>query len=242
MRTEPRLLWGLPRMAWLAFGLLLLATLLAALRTLIQPTLERPLYHGAGLLFFAGLFGPGLLREFGLLRDQDELQLQAARRAGWRAFLYGGAALLLLAHFMPWSDLPDFGGRELPKLPLNSVLLVMLVTYVCSYLQDYWGARRGATAVLAVMAVLMAFGALLDEWPRFWHILVDLRLSAGFLLAILILRRYPQVAGIFLVALALLFMLNLQVADPILRFSLAPLLVAPPLILGTALIRDREEA
>ncbi|MCB1161408.1 MAG: hypothetical protein R3C71_11125 [Candidatus Krumholzibacteriia bacterium] len=237
MSRDPRLLAGLPRSAWAGFALLVLAAAVAVARTLLQPALERPLYHLAGALILAGLFGPGLLREFGLLRDQDEFQRRVAQRAGWRAFLAGGLVLLLLAHFMPWPQPPAFG-RELPKLPLNAALLVMLLTYVCSTLQDYWGARRGATAILLALAALFALGAILDEAPDWLGVLVDLRFSAGLLLALLVGRRYPQVAGALLLVLALLTLLNLRTAEPSLRLSWGALLLTPPIITGAALLRE----
>lgn len=45
-----------------------------------------------GFLILAGLgaFGPGILRELGWLRDQDEFQRQATYRAGYLAYLVGG--------------------------------------------------------------------------------------------------------------------------------------------------------
>jgi len=191
MKAEPRLAWGLPRAAWIVFGLILLGLALSALRTLIQPSWERLLYHVSGALILCGFFGPGLLREAGFLRDQDEFQVAVAQRAGWRAFLTGGLALLLLSHFMPWPEPPALG-RELPKLPLSAVLLVMLLTFVCSYLQDYWGARRGAAIFLGAMAGLLVLVALL-ELPDWSGVLIDLRFSAGLLLALLITP--PLVAG-----------------------------------------------
>ncbi|HSM16107.1 MAG TPA: hypothetical protein VK845_03790 [Gemmatimonadales bacterium] len=45
------------------------------------------MFVAKGLLFVAGLgaFGPGILRELGWLRDQDEFQRRAAHRAGYHA-------------------------------------------------------------------------------------------------------------------------------------------------------------
>lgn len=236
MKPEPRLLWGLPRAAWIAFGLLLLGVLLGVLRTLIHPTLERPLYHLADALILCGLFGPGLLRELGLLRDQDEFQAEVALRAGWRAFLAGGLALLAMAHFMPWSESSGLG-RELPKLPIHTALLAMLLTYVCSYLQDYWGARRGAAAVLGTLAALLSLFAL-DELPSLAGVLLDLRFSAGLLLALLLMRRLPQVAGVLLLVFALLAFIAVRSAGELTRMPLAALLITPPLVTGATLIRE----
>ena len=207
MNAEPHLRWGLPRAAWIAFGLILLGLLVAVLRTLIQPTLERPLYHLSGALGLLGLFGPGLRRELGLLRDQDEFQLAVAQRAGWRAFLAGGLTLLLLAHFMPWPAPPAWG-RELPKLPINTALLALLALF---------------------------------ELPSFTGVLIDLRFSAGLVLALLIARRYPQVGGLFLLLLAVLTLAALRDAQEATRLSFGALLITPPLITGAALLREGKD-
>jgi len=37
-----------------------------------------------------GAFGPGILRELGWLKDQDEFQRRAAHRAGYHAFAVTG--------------------------------------------------------------------------------------------------------------------------------------------------------
>lgn len=229
----------LPRAVWIAFGLVLLSFALDLIRVLVQPVADRPLYHFAGLLLMAGLFGPGLLRELGLLRDRDEFQAAAARRAGYRAFLAGGLALLMLSHFMPWPDPPTLG-RELPKLPMQTTLLVMLITYICSYLLDYRGTVRGAASILTVMAILAALGAVLDEMPDLLHVLIDLRFSAGFLLALLIARRYPQVAGIFLLAMVLLILVNARALAGTLHLPQLAILITPTAICGTALIRGED--
>ena len=53
-----------------------------------------------------GTFGPGVLRELGWLRDKDEFQMEAQRRAGYHGFLAAGllplGALWLLPEGSPW--------------------------------------------------------------------------------------------------------------------------------------------
>ncbi len=72
--TEGRRLPPLPGL--IAGGLVILGLLLMA-------------FVSEGLLVVAGLgaFGPGILRELGWLKDQDEFQRQAAHRAGYHAYL-----------------------------------------------------------------------------------------------------------------------------------------------------------
>jgi dipeptide/tripeptide permease len=56
------------------------------------------MFVAMGLLILVGLgaFGPGLLREVGWLRDEDEFQRQAAYRAGYVAYLVGGFTAVLV--------------------------------------------------------------------------------------------------------------------------------------------------
>ncbi len=37
-----------------------------------------------------GTFGPGILREWGWVKDKDEFQMRAVHRAGYHAYLAGG--------------------------------------------------------------------------------------------------------------------------------------------------------
>ncbi len=231
------LLWGLPRSAWIGFGVAMLGVLMQIPYAM---TLHRIFWHLGPLLIVAGIFGPGILRELGLLRDHDEFQAGVARQAGYHAFLAGGVAILALSHFMPWPL--EFSGRQLPKIPLATVMTVMLLTYLCSFLLAYWGARKGAVVILGSMAAIAFLAAALDELPDLWHFLVDLRFTAGFLLAIAISRRYPAVAGLYLFVMVLLIILNFFTVGPpqARQNGWLVTLALPPLAVGLALIRNGE--
>ncbi len=62
----------------------------------------------------------------------------------------------------------------------------------------------------------------------------------GFLVAVLIARRYPLVGGLFLLLLAALTLAALRSGPEETRLSFGALLVTPPLIAGAALIREGE--
>jgi hypothetical protein len=47
-----------------------------------------------------GTFGPGILRELGWLKDKDEFERRAARRAGYHAYLVGGFVTFLLVAYL----------------------------------------------------------------------------------------------------------------------------------------------
>jgi hypothetical protein len=64
-----------------------------------------------------GAFGPGILRERGWLRDKDEFQLEAARRAGYHGFLATGLlAFLLTAYYRRHPDLVAWPGNPVELL------------------------------------------------------------------------------------------------------------------------------
>ena len=56
-------------------------------------------HEGFLVLAAIGTFGPGILREMGILNDQDEFQRIAARKAGYHAFLTAGLLSFFLVAF-----------------------------------------------------------------------------------------------------------------------------------------------
>jgi hypothetical protein len=103
-----------------------------------------------GLLVVAGLgaFGPGILREFGILKDQDEFQREAARRAGYQAYLAGGLLAIVILVFLEWSGADAGGGGE----GVGLVLVVLWLSWLASSVMEYWGAQKTTTWVM------LAFG------------------------------------------------------------------------------------
>ena len=95
-------------------------------------------------LFAAGAFGPGLLRELGLLRDLDEFQEEAALRSGYRSYLIGGVILTAVVIARQWSTLRL--GDDL--IPASCVLVLLLVICSVSYSLSFWDVRRAASLVL----------------------------------------------------------------------------------------------
>lgn len=114
------------------------------------------MFVSPGFLIVAGLgaFGPGILRELGLLRDHDEFQREAARRAGYHAYLVGGLAAVSVLSGVEWQQGPDARSEW-----LRLVVVVLWLTWLTSTLLTYWGPRRTAARVL------IAFGS-------FWAVFV----------------------------------------------------------------------
>lgn len=188
-----------------------------------------------------GAFGPGVLRELGWLRDKDEFQLAAARRAGYHGFLAAGlVAFLLTGYYRVHPDLTAWPGN-----PVELVLAVLWFTWLLSSLAAYWGARRMAVRLLVIFgAVWLVFNILSGLAQGLLGVIMQSLLAAPFFALAWLARRMPRAAGVALLGVAVFFTLffGLQrvVADPfangrifVLIFFVGPLLVA-----GLGLVRQ----
>ena len=185
--------WWDPRakpVAWVAGALVLLGFLL--------PGKEGAFGWWAILLTGLGTFGPGVLRELGWLKDKDEFEMQAARRAGYHAFLVAGLAAFL------WIAFLRSGPRQLqhPEELATFFAAVLWFTWMFSALITYWGARKTA------FRMLMLYGA---AWLAF-NILGHLRqpqvmvmqclLAVPFFGGAVLSRRWPRFTGATLLGVA----------------------------------------
>jgi len=190
-----------------------------------------------------GTFGPGILRELGWLKDQDEFQRRAAHRAGYHAFVVTGLAAFLIYAYT------RSGGTLKMAEELSLVYLALLwFTWMFSSLFAYWGPHRTAFRVLLTFGcawgVFNILGNLMQPVALVMQLLVT---TAPFFVLAYVSRRWPRVAGGLLVALSVFFLSvyfgtsrfdNLAL---VVRVSTAVLFVGPLLASGVALLRPREE-
>ena len=209
-------------------------------------------FMGWGFLFVAGLgaFGPGILRELGWLRDQDEFQRQAAHRAGYHGYLIGGLATVLIVAGLRWSGTDV----EVSSDWIVLIMVVMWMTWLFSALLAYWGARKTASRVLMVFGSFWAvfvLAHLVSEPPRLSDPESLLGLLMGivfvgpwFLLAYTAGRR-PRLTGILLLAVAVAFLVITAPTGSSLKLSTIlltnTLLLVPLIASGIALLRDGRE-
>ena len=201
-----------------------------------------------GLLFVAGLgaFGPGILRELGWLRDQDEFQRQAAHRAGYHAYLIGGLATVLIVSWLQWRGTNLDGSSEWTML----ILIILWISWLFSALLAYWGARTAASRILmafgsfwAVFFLAHIVGALRGpEALQLSGVLVGFVLVAPFFALAWTATRWPRRTGAALLAVAALFLgifgrggAN-NVADELIG---AAIMLVPLIASGVALLRDQ---
>lgn len=183
-----------PTVATMVGGLLVLIGFL-----ITQSTLQ---HWSAYLLMAAGAFGPGILRELGLVRDQDEFKRRTAHRAGYHAFVVAG--FVALAGYGLTRNHPEI--RGLQELPLIGFVLLWF-TWMFSSLFTYWGPHRTAFRVLMIFGVVWGLFNIASNVGQPAAMAMQLLITtAPFFVLGWLSRRWPRVAGAILVALSLLFL------------------------------------
>lgn len=195
------------------------------------------------LLTGLGTFGPGVLRELGWLRDKDEFQLQAARRAGYHAFLTTGLVAFL------WIAFLRSGTRNLKtpeELPTFFAALLWF-TWFWSSLSSYWGPRKTAFRVLVLYGIAWLLFNILGHLQNPVAMLMQCLITLPFFGGAWLSTRWPRLAGaLLLVASAVLANLLLRLhhaRDFALVVSAITLLlfVGPLVASGLALVVHRPE-
>ena len=170
--------------------------------TLVILGIALSLFLGMGFLILAGLgaFGPGMLRELGWLNDQDEFQRQAARRAGYHAYLVGGFAAVVAVAALKFREANLDGGA----VWVAFVFVVLWTTWLFSSLMAYWGARRTTSRVLAAFGafwVLFVTADVVSE-PSLVGALMALAVVAPYFVLAWTAQRWPRATGIALLAIS----------------------------------------
>jgi hypothetical protein len=153
------------------------------------------------LLTGAGAFGPGLLRELGWLKDKDEFQLQAARRAGYHAFLATGLAAFL------WIAFLRSGERHLKNPEELATFFAALLWFVWlfSALVNFWDARKTAFRILLVYGVAWLIFNIVGHLDNLLAMVMQCLLTVPFFACAWLSRRWPRSAGLLLVASSIFF-------------------------------------
>ncbi len=196
-----------------------------------------------------GMFLPGILREVGVLHDKDEFEMEAARRAGYHAYLAGGLfTFLLVAWFR--SAHPSLAH---PGALVEDVLIVMWFTWLLSSLFSYWGAHRTAARILWIFGILWLVFNLLAGGGDWTGTLMQSLLALPFVAAALAARRWPKATGVFLLAVSVFFFWFFGLADAfrgdptgkgriqVLILFLGPLLASGVALLSRMQPEEREE-
>ena len=167
---------------------------LTALGVLLGATVDM----GFLILAAAGIFGPNLLREFGVLHDRDELQKEASRRAAMHAYLFGGLFTLTVVIVQEW------GSADLDDNAYSAAVLLcsFLVPYFCSYLTSFWGPRKSAQRILMTFGLFWLLFNILGNLTHPVAMLMQCLVAVPFFVLAMTARRLPRITGAVLVALA----------------------------------------
>lgn len=221
----------------------LIAGAMVVAGVLLWMLVAKPLLILAGL----GAFGPGILRELGWLRDQDEFQREAAYRAGYHAYLVGGFAAVLIVSGLDWNSGSLSGGSEWVAL----VLVVMWLSWMFSGLTAYWGARRTTSRVLLTFGsfwAVFAIATIVSEamartggvTDTLVGVLAALSIVGPFFVLAWTAQRWPRVTGVILIGVSVVFVArfwsgNQQMSTTLLTNAL---LTVPLIASGIGLLRE----
>jgi hypothetical protein len=183
-RFFARIGWRPTKGTWIGAALIILGLVLTDIN------------WGFFLLVGLGILGPGLLRELGWLKDQDEFQRQAARRAGYHAFLATGfLAFLLVALFRSGHhNIKD------PEEAVSLLLVVLWFTWVLSSLLGYWGPKRTARTILITFGIFWLLFNIIGNLNSLTALVMQCLLAVPFFVLAWVARRWPKVAGVLLIA------------------------------------------
>jgi hypothetical protein len=187
------------RFPWRPSRLTLIATGLIVVGMLLTGVNEAFL-----VLVGIGMFGPGVLRELGLVHDKDEFQKRGVHRAGYHAFLVAGIVATLFAAYLRSGD------RDLKDLEELATFFLALLwfTWLFSYLLSYWGAQKTAIRILLTFGSLWAlfniFGNLKHPVAMLMQLLGT---AAPFFVLAFTAKRWPRVTGVLLITASVAFMI-----------------------------------
>jgi hypothetical protein len=158
--------------------------------------------HGGFLLLAVlGALGPTLLRQAGVLDDQDEFQKQAAAAASTHAFVasvvVATAVLVARAGQGPL-------GRDPDAAPWLILFGVVLATRFAAYAWRFWDARRAAPRILLAFGTLWLLFVVLSHGTELKTLAIEgLVVAAPFFVLAALAQRFPRAGGAVLVALAI---------------------------------------
>ena len=170
------------------------AAIISVVLVVVGLVLGATVSMGFMALFGLGAVGPALLREVGILRDQDEFQRQASLRAGLRAYLIGGAFLTIVIAVKQWHH----ANLDHDAYSASGVLAVLVVSYFLGSVTSFWGARNAA------FRILLAFGTFWLVFVLLSHEgvadLIEAALAMPFFALAFASRRWPRVSGVLVLA------------------------------------------
>lgn len=223
-----------------------LVTVIAIVLVVVGLLLGTTTHTAFMILFALGAFGPGLLRQVGLLDDLDELQKEAAAKSGLRAYLVTAILMMAVVIGENWNRI----GFGLEKVPASSVVLLMLIVYYASYCLSFWDTRKAVSRVLLAIGLFWLAFVVLSHAREPAALFGEALLVPGpFIVAAVLCRWFPRTVGLLLIALAIwsiyffhMIRLGESFAESIAFGGFTLLLIPLPLtVAGVALLAEGSE-
>jgi hypothetical protein len=163
-----------------------------------------------------GTFGPGILRELGWLKDQDEFQRKAAWRAGYHAFLAGGFITFIIVAYL------RSGERSIgdPVQMVTMILAILWFTWLFSSLLAYWGTQRTASRILIIFGIVWLTFIILSTHDNVLSLLMHSIVAVPFFALAYSAKRWPRITGFLLLAAGVFFFYRFRLYE---IFSDSPL-------------------
>lgn len=196
-----------------------------------------------GIVMGIGIFGPGILREFGWLQDKDEFEMRAARRAGYHAYLVGGLLIFTVTALYRHVE-PEL---ETPSSLTLSIFVVIWFTWLLSSLLAYWGPLKMARRLLyafGVVWLLFNIGAGEGNWKVSF---MQSLLAVPFFAAALFANRFPRIMGVLLLTVSVFLFFFFGWEEIFTRpftggIEAMVLFLGPLVVSGIGLLAGRREA
>ncbi len=192
----------LPSIDWIALGLAVVGLSLSRV--------PAPGWGSWAGLFGLAVFGPPLLRELGILKDEDEYTRDIRWRAGFHAALVMALLVFLNKVLYPMiASHPDAMARKTLFFPVDYLRQSLVLVFLLSYLIQYWGPPKGVfrillgVAGLSIIELLPVLSSLKDDhWMFALPVLAIAAIATG--LAFLT-RVKPRPGGYLLLFLGIVF-------------------------------------
>ncbi len=196
METSSR---QLPSVDWIA--------LVLAITGLILSHIPSPGWSSwIGLLGFA-VFGPPLLREFGILNDEDEYTRDIRWRSGFHAALALAVLVFLNKILYPLiASHPEAMARKIYFFPPDYLRQFLVLVFLISFLIQYWEPVKGVFKILLGLGFLVlieifpAFLTLQDDQTetKLMYFIICAGLVAVFTAMAFLSRKKPRISGYLL--------------------------------------------
>jgi hypothetical protein len=169
--------------------------LIAFVLVVVGLALGASVHKGFMILMAMGAFGPGVLRQFGVLNDLDDFQKEAAAQAGLRAYLVGAIFLMVVLIAQGW----DVLSLSNDQVPASAIVTMMLVVYYASYCLTFWDTRKAVPRILLAFGVLWLAFSILSHGDEPMVLLGEgLVVPGPFILCAILCRWWPRAIGLVL--------------------------------------------